>query len=255
MLLIVEEPGFRIVQYSANAAGFLGLAPLDWHNHTLDRLLGEDNIRTLQAALQGKSLDQVYLYLFTLSSPLHPERSFHLFANRSDGLLLLELERADAVSDPGTHAEWHMFHNALRCLKQSGRLPAFLEQVTTMIKTFTGFERVMVYQFKPDLSGHVIAEALEPGLEPYLNLHFPVGDIPLPARQMLQLVHFRFVPDIDYEPVPLLPDFTTAGLERPVDLGFSGLRSASIMCRLYKQNMNTRSTLVIPLLINGKLWV
>ena len=38
-----------------------------------------------------------------------------------------------------------------------------------------------------------------------LGMHFPPSDIPAPARRLFALSWLRHLPDVDYEPVPLLP--------------------------------------------------
>ena len=46
--------------------------------------------------------------------------------------------------------------------------------VVESLKWVSGFSRVMVYKFMGDGSGKIIAEAKDPDLEPFLNLHYPV---------------------------------------------------------------------------------
>jgi light-regulated signal transduction histidine kinase (bacteriophytochrome) len=45
----------------------------------------------------------------------------------------------------------------------------------------TEFDRVMLYRFLPDWHGEVLAEALKPGVDGYLGLRFPGGNIPPPT--------------------------------------------------------------------------
>jgi len=253
-LLIVEEPSLRIVQYSANLSAFLGLAGAVWHGQTLKQLLGEDSVRELQKTLTGSDLERTYLHLLTLSGPNRHDAAFHLFGNRMDGLLIIELERAVPNPDQKNALSLHTLHNALPLLKRPGKLQDFLQRASDLIKTYTGFERVMIYRFEPDGSGHVIAESREPTLEAYLGLHYPASDIPEPSRRLFQHRATRFLPDVDYQPVPLLPTWAEAGLERPVDLSFSTLRSVSLMYSVYLKNMGVKSTLVMPLLINRNVW-
>jgi len=50
--------------------------------------------------------------------------------------------------------------------------------VVRCVRDFTGYDRVMVYQFDPDGHGKIIAEARDPRLESLLGHHYPATDIP-----------------------------------------------------------------------------
>ena len=253
-LVIVTEPELCIRQYSANLSALLGVADQAWQGHTLARLLGEETCQAVRQALLDNDLAQTYLHLLTFNSPGHADSDIHLFGNRMDGLLILELEPTRPAPDSETAGAIHALHNALPLLKRAGRLEEFLQQACDLVKACTGFERVMVYRFLADGSGHVMAETRESGLESYLHLHYPASDIPEPARRLFQFRTVRFLPNADYEPVPLLPPFRQAGFEHPVDLSFSTLRSVSLMYSVYLRNMGVKSTLVMPLLVNRTLW-
>ncbi len=253
-MLILEEPTLRIIQYSANISAFLAITEANWQGSTLSALLGEALTRAIKRTLAGSELDRTYLHLLSFPDSAEPGTTVHLFGNRMDDLLILEFEKAVATTALHEELSIHTLHNALPLLKRQGKLEDFLQRASDLIKTYTGFERVMIYQFLPDGSGHVIAESREPQLEAYLGLHYPTSDVPEPARQLFRLRTVRFLPDVDYTPVPLLPSCREAGLEHPVDLSFSTLRSVSIMYGVYLQNMGVKSTLVMPLLINRKVW-
>ncbi len=254
-LVIVEEPTLRIVQYSANLAAFLGLAGSVGHGQFLAQWLGDTHTQALHAALADRSLDQAYVHLLTLHGLGQADASFHVFANRSDGLLLLEFERSDSGLAQGCGQLWRSIREAFPAMKPD-TLSYRLAVVCGLIRTHSGFERVMIYRFQPDRSGAVIAESLQPGLglQSYLNLHFPAGDIPLPAHRLFKLRTLRFLPDVHYQPVPLLPGFAEAGLAHPVNLGASTFRSVSPMYTEYLQNMGVQSTLIMPILIKDEIW-
>jgi light-regulated signal transduction histidine kinase (bacteriophytochrome) len=111
----------------------------------------------------------------------------------------------------------------------------------------------MAYRFDEDGSGQVVAEAKRDGIEAYLGLHYPATDIPAPARRMFSLSWVRHLPDVDYVPVPLVAAKgpTVSG---PVDMSFASLRSVSVMYTGYLRNMGVRSSMVMPLMKEGRLW-
>ena len=134
-------------------------------------------------------------------------------------------------------------------LQVSTSLNQILERAVTQVRAFSGFDRVMAYQFAEDGSGEVIAEAKRHDLHGYLGLHFPASDIPAPARRLFALSWLRHLPDVDYVPVRLLPL-----ADRPVDMSRAILRHVSVMYTSYLKNMRVRATLVIPLMKAGRLW-
>jgi light-regulated signal transduction histidine kinase (bacteriophytochrome) len=111
----------------------------------------------------------------------------------------------------------------------------------------------MAYRFDEDGSGHVVAEAKRNDLEAYLGLHYPASDIPAPARRLFSLSWVRHLPDVGYTPVPLVAAKSPL-VTSPVDMSLASLRSVSVMYTGYLKNMGVQSTLVMPLVKEGKLW-
>ena len=131
-----------------------------------------------------------------------------------------------------------------------------VEEVTDVmadeIRSFTGFDRVMIYRFAPDQHGEVIAERKARGLEPYLNLHYPASDIPVQARELYLQNPVRLLYDVDSGSAPLVP--STHPKHGSLDMSRSVLRSMSPLHLQYLRNMGVRSTLTVSLVIDGKLW-
>lgn len=121
------------------------------------------------------------------------------------------------------------------------------------VRSVTGFDRVMLYRFDEAGHGSVVAEDRAPGVESYLGLHFPASDIPEPARRLYRKNVLRYIPDVDEEPVPLVgADGDPVG--RTPDLTFSLLRNVPDVHRQYLRNMGVRSSVSVPLLVDGDLW-
>ncbi|MBW3585753.1 MAG: GAF domain-containing protein, partial [Cyanobacteria bacterium 0813] len=121
------------------------------------------------------------------------------------------------------------------------------------IRKISGFDRVMVYQFDPEGNGAVIAEAKAEKLSPFLGLNYPSSDIPKQARQLYSLNWLRLIPDINYQPVPLVSGKNAASLQ-PLDLSFTVLRSVSPIHIEYLQNMGVAASMSISLIKDKKLW-
>src|SRR5439155_4932601 len=112
---------------------------------------------------------------------------------------------------------------------------------------------VMIYQFDNNWNGTVIAEAMEAGMDSYLGLKFPASDIPKQAREMYRKNPYRFIPDVDYQPVRLYP------VLNPVSGGFtdltdSNLRSVAGVHLEYLRNMQVMASMSTRIVKEDQLW-
>lgn len=129
---------------------------------------------------------------------------------------------------------------------------AFLDGVATQVRALSGYDRVMVYRFRDDDAGEVVAESVADDLEPYLGLRYPASDIPPQARALYLRNRIRVIPDASYVPVPIVPGLLANG--RPMDLGGHALRSVSPMHLEYLRNMGVAASMSISIIAGGRLW-
>jgi two-component system, chemotaxis family, sensor kinase Cph1 len=250
VMLVVDEPGYVVRQVSANSGELLGHAPKDILGRSIAELFGDTAARLLDQ-LNRMSLD---------NTPVHVVREFfagtaggvNIFAHRCDGALILELERI-AGQNLSNGTLYSNVRATMARLQATRGLQSFLDLAVEQIRAFTGYDRVMAYKFAEDGSGHVVSEAKREDLEPYLGLHYPATDIPAPARRMFSLSWLRHLPDVDYVPVPLVPENDPA-TGKPIDMSYAILRSVSVMYSGYLKNMGVKSTMVMPLMKEGALW-
>ncbi len=250
VMLVLEEPGLRILQVSRNTEELLGFAPDGLTGADLRKLFSRAQFDALQGRLLRGNLE---------GAPKHMGRAefrgreFDMLAHRCDGALIIELElRPEAESAPVLDL-YSDLRGAISRLEATTGLQPFFDLAVEQIRALSGFDRVMIYKFMEDGSGWVRAEALSEGLEPYLGLHYPASDIPAPARRLFSLTWVRHQPDIHYTPVPLTPQLNpTSGA--PLDMSFAYLRSVSIMYIDYLKNMGVQSSMVMTLLKNQELW-
>ena len=171
-------------------------------------------------------------------------------AHAVDGLLHLEFEPQPGRSDtltPTTIAQ--------RMVAQLGHAddtPGFFRQVARQVQRLSGYDRVMVYRFREDDSGEVIAEVVPGDMEPYLGLRYPATDIPPPARALYLRNRIRIIPDASYQPVPLLPPLDADGA--PLDLSQHVLRSVAPVHLEYLRNMGVAASMSISIISGGRLW-
>jgi len=130
--------------------------------------------------------------------------------------------------------------------------PAFFRQVAGLVRELTGYDRVMIYRFRPDDAGEVIAEDHADGMEPYLGLRYPASDIPAQARHLYLMNRLRVIPDAGYAPVPIEPSRHAGGAA--LDLSHHALRSVSPVHLEYLRNMGVAASMSISIVAGGRLW-
>jgi light-regulated signal transduction histidine kinase (bacteriophytochrome) len=242
-LLVVREPDLVIVQASANAptllkrAGVIGLSLGD---------LGGDLARLVGGHL-GERLEQIPVAVRCrvdgVSSDL--DGSVH---RPPGGGLIVELEIAGPSVDLSAFV-----CDALRTISITSSLQSLCDESARIYKDLLGYDRVMVYRFDEEGHGQVFSEERQPHLEAYLGNRYPASDIPQMARRLYERNRIRVLVDVQYEPVPLLPERSplTGG---ELDMSLCTLRSMSPIHIQYLKNMGVCATLVASLLVGGKLW-
>lgn len=123
------------------------------------------------------------------------------------------------------------------------------DYLADQIRAASGFDRVMVYRFRHEGSGEVIAESLAEGLPPYLGLRYPASDIPRIARTLYLANPHRQIPEAAAKPVPILSQDATVP-----DLTLSDLRAVSPVHVEYLHNMGVVASLSFPVALRGELW-
>lgn len=128
-----------------------------------------------------------------------------------------------------------------------------LSSVTNEIRKMTGYDRVMAYRFRPDLSGEVVAEAKREDLESFLGQRYPASDIPAQARRLYIQNPIRMIANVNYQSSRLVPGINPdTGF--PFDLSYSTLRSVSPIHCEYLSNMGVRASMSVSIVVAGKLW-
>ena len=165
------------------------------------------------------------------------------------GRLLVEFERRSLSSD-AVAAFAVKAHGAIARMKREKSVGAMLQVAAEQVRALTGFDRVMAYQFRPDDSGEVVAEARRDDLAPLLGMRYPASDIPAQARRLYIINTLRLIPDIDAAPHPMVG----RDGDGPVDMSHCVLRSVSPIHLEYLRNMGVGASMSISIVVNDKLW-
>ncbi len=132
-------------------------------------------------------------------------------------------------------------------------LDVFYRRCVREVARISGFDRVMLYRFRPDWSGEVIAERAARDLKTrFLGLRFPASDIPSQARALFASGKIRVLADVLATPDVLVPPLLPGGLA--LNQSYSLLRGVSEVHRTYLGNMGVRATMSLSIMSAGKLW-
>jgi PAS domain S-box-containing protein len=243
-LLVVRAPDLEIVQVSDNAAAYLGVrgslhgARLRTLGGNLDERIGEwlaGGSGTIPAARRCTIGDSI--------------SSWIALAHRTSfGELVIEIERTGPSSNISEPLE-----QAVRRVVGMSSLKALCEETGHVFRDLTGYDRVMVYRFDDEGHGEVFAETKKPELEAFLGNRYPASDIPQIARRLYERNRVRVLADIRYTPAALTPRLSPIS-GKDLDMSLCFLRSVSPIHLQYLKNMGVEATLVVSLMVGGRLW-
>lgn len=254
ILFVLGEPDLKVLQTSNNTTQILGITPEKILELTLEDIFDSFQIEQIKDRLSGDNLD--FINPTKLWARVKGDEYVifdAVFHRNSNGYLILELEPAISQESIPFLSFYHLAKASINELQANANLGDFCQIIVKEVRKMTGFDRVMLYKFDEDDHGEVIAEDKLESLEPYLGLHYPASDIPLPARRLFTSNYIRLIPDAKATPSDLFPANHPLE-EKPVDLTLSTLRSASPCHLEYLHNMGVGASLTISLIKEDKLW-
>ncbi|MEH2048628.1 response regulator [Nostoc sp.] len=258
MLLMLQEPQLTILQISENVEQFFGISAEALLGQPLQRLFSRPQVQRLAGYLAEDNLE--FCNPFELKTRRVAETDGQLKNQTFTGVmyrivdgLIVELEPVRSLKSISSIQFYHRLQAAIANFRNATSLTNLAQTLAREVKAMIGFDRVMIYRFQADDSGVVIAEEKQSHLESYLGLHYLAIDIPAPARKLFCRKWVRFIPDINYIPVFLIP--TNHPLtDTPLDLSDSVLRGVSHFHIEYLQNMGVAGSMSISLLNDKRLW-
>jgi light-regulated signal transduction histidine kinase (bacteriophytochrome) len=252
MLLVVRLPDYKIVQVSENIAAVLGLQPAEVADTPLQNYVSVPQMKELQYKLEEGLVNKLPLTLsFSGSTGM---KDYLTVIHLSGEAMILELEQLKPQDKESSFIDiYQQLKYAMAAINAAPTIKAACEAAARQLKTLSGYDKVMVYQFDNDWNGTVIAEELEPGMESYLGLTFPASDIPRQARAMYLNNPYRMIPNRDYVPVSLYPVINPL-TNAFTDLSGCNLRSVPAVHLEYMKNMNIMTSMSCRILKDGRLW-
>ncbi|MBE9094380.1 ATP-binding protein [Tychonema sp. LEGE 07203] len=252
VLLVVREPELEILQVSENTQHLLGIDAKSAIGQDLSLLFDRPQLEKLKACLQKDNLKTVNPIKLSVEKA-GKYLDFDCILHRGEGILMVELELATTTENLSVFSFYHSVRATVSQIQNAKNLNELCRMTVKEVRKISGFDRVMIYQFDREGNGAVIAEDKAENLTPFLGLNYPSTDIPKQARKLYSLNWLRLIPDINYQPVPLVSGKNSITNE-PVDLSFCVLRSVSPIHIEYLQNMGVAASMSISLIKEQKLW-
>ncbi|QLE57940.1 ATP-binding protein [Nostoc sp. TCL26-01] len=250
-VLLALNPELNVLQVSQNTQVYLDKDVQDVLGKPLSNLLANPYVEVVKQCLR-KNIGSTTGFKVSMSTP-SGERYFDGIAHRTEDGVILELEPTDSLSELSFFNFHSLVSTAIAKMQSTSNLSEFLHLLAQEVQNITGFDRVMIYQFDSQGAGAVVAEVKREDLSSYLGLHYPATDIPQVARDLYTRCLIRSIPDLNAQPVKLLPENNPV-THQPLDLSWCVLRSFDPCCVEYHQNMGVSALLVISLIQEQKLW-
>lgn len=248
-LISCQLPDWTIRHVSANIETLTGATPEDMLRHSLREFLTDDLIQAIAETIGfGEAGAPPQRAAVGNIGPMANlcDISVHV----ADGLVHIEVE--PQPRNTGERSPTVVAQTMIARVAGSEDIDDFNQRVAEQVRLLTGYDRVMVYRFRHDDAGEVVAESRDSALQAYLGLRYPQSDIPVQARMLYLRNRIRVIPDATYVPVPILPDRDSRGA--PLDLGQMALRSVSPVHLEYLANMGVAASMSISIISGGRLW-
>ncbi len=251
-LLVLDGQRFSVLAASETTAVYLERPLHQIFGKTLTELFNAEFVQSIEERLPVVDQPFQARWLLTALLPgVSATEEFEVVAHRTGAHLIIEFERA--VGAFNTELLNAALYQVVANTQSLGSAEQISELAVREIRRITGFDRTLMYRFDADGHGTTIAEVTNDRLPSYLDLRFPASDIPVQARRLYAMNRIRIIPDVDYQPSPIV--FAGALNETAqIDLSGSILRSVSPVHREYMRNMGTLSSMSISVVINGQLW-
>ena len=252
ILLVLDKADLRIVQVSDNVNQYLGITAEELLSQSLAAFIPEVQYQEVLGKINRQENQEKIPFTFTFSVA-SKELQFTALLLPQDEYILAELEESKPSPSESFISLYQNLKFITSLLKQAVTIDEIAQVATSELKRFSGFDKVMVYQFDPNWNGIVIGQAKEEDMDDYMGLRFPASDVPKQARDLYFKNPYRLIPTRNYTPVRLVPVINPL-TQRFTDLSESSLRSVAKVHIEYLGNMRVDASMSLPIIIDNKLW-
>ncbi|MEG3966397.1 PAS domain S-box protein [Microcoleus sp. T2B6] len=251
ILLVLESPALKILQVSNNTFEAMGLYPEQLLDKFLEEFVETEEIEAIEKALFENDQQRNGIRLSFKSQDR--QSFFEGTLHQSNSALIVELESVVSPKTSDCFNCYNLVQEPIDKIHKTPNLQVLCQTAVEEVRRIIGFDRAIVYQFDATGAGQVVAEDKVESLAPLLGLHYPATDIPAQARNLFHMNLIRFIPDINCQPVELIPHCNPL-TGRPLDMGGSLLRTVSPCHVQYLKNMNVAASMTVTLIKDKKLW-
>lgn len=125
-----------------------------------------------------------------------------------------------------------------------------LKETCKELKTLLSFDKVLIYYFRDDGHGDVLAEAREEGMDEYLGLRFPATDVPFQVRDVYLENRLRLIQNVQSRPLKV-----HALTDQPIlDMTHCLLKGIAPIHQEYVQRMKLATSISYAIKFEGNLW-
>lgn len=246
-LVAVDQTTLDITHASANIGDFLGVEPNALLGRAAQAVFGQDAAHTLRNILQVPNADQIRHPIGLVTEQGH---ALELSGFVSGTAIVIEMEHAQEPD--WSAADFSARIAALfRSVDEQESVEGLLKSSVRWLEVLTGYDRVMIYRFKEDWSGEVVAERNMTEHEDFLGLSFPQWDIPRQAREIMLKLPMRLIADATAEPQPIL---AASDDLPPLDISLAHVRGVSPIHLQYLHNMKVAASMTLSIVAEGALW-
>jgi light-regulated signal transduction histidine kinase (bacteriophytochrome) len=249
--IVIKEPDLTILQVSANTSPHFGFAPEELLGRPLSLLLGAREFERLREEFLSDDLNTEPHYLAAARIG-KGDKLFELALHRRGGLLILECEPEPDYENTRL-ALPSSLNSAIARMRRAGSVGEACQTAVDEARRFTGFDRVMVFKFKGDGSGAVIAESLGGDFKSCLGLHYPASNITQQAQTIYRSGRLLMKVDMNDRAVSMVPPVNpVAGA--PLDMSCAVTRDLSPAYSARLRMTGVTALMFISITKNDRLW-
>ncbi|RCS27760.1 GAF domain-containing protein [Polaribacter sp. WD7] len=242
--LLVVDKSHKIIQFSENSLLALEIEEEKLLNEDLSTILEKEQY----VFFKEWATKPVSQYSFKVSIK---EKHFLCIPHKKDNQYILDFELYDNQQSVNVLQQdlLRFFSN----LSNTLTLQNLCDQTAVHIKSITGYDRVMIYQFDKEWNGLVVSEAKQENQTSFKGLKYPASDIPKQARALFLEQGVRIISDVYDNYHRLIPPINTE-TRSLTNVGNSHLRGSSPIHLEYLKNMKVAASMSCAIVHEGKLW-
>lgn len=247
VLLAFHAETESVSYVSENCADLFGVPHSDILNASASDILGHEIWHELRNIMSQESVSKQGSPVFSCTIADTPCSATTF---ESNGFYVVELEHAGTDAIGGAEALRSMSF-LMTQIQACDQRQQFFDMAVDLVRHFTGYDRVMIYEFDPEFNGQVIAERCRSSMQSFMGMRFPHWDIPPQAREIMKNIPLRMIEDTNQVPVKLLAAHAELP---PLDITLATSRGVSPVHMEYLRNMGSAATMTLNIVVEDQLW-